>query len=134
MRVVFRADASREMGHGHVMRCLTLADALAARGGRCLFVCRDEVGHLCDEVVARGHELAVIEAHSMLGDARQTAAAMGEPADWLVVDHYALDAQWETALRPACGKLLVVDDLADTEYERHRATDVDGETERGQVH
>ena len=28
----------------------------------------------------------------------------------------------------------VVDDLADTEYERHRATDVDGETERGQVH
>jgi type IV secretion system T-DNA border endonuclease VirD2 len=28
----------------------------------------------------------------------------------------------------------VVDDLADTEYERHRATDVEGETERGQVH
>jgi type IV secretion system T-DNA border endonuclease VirD2 len=28
----------------------------------------------------------------------------------------------------------VVDDLADIEYERHRAVDVDGETERGQVH
>jgi type IV secretion system T-DNA border endonuclease VirD2 len=28
----------------------------------------------------------------------------------------------------------VVDDLADTEYEKHRTTDVDGETERGQVH
>jgi type IV secretion system T-DNA border endonuclease VirD2 len=28
----------------------------------------------------------------------------------------------------------VVDDLADTEYERHRAADVDGETERGQIH
>ncbi|MFV1590634.1 relaxase/mobilization nuclease domain-containing protein [Phaeobacter sp. JH20_39] len=28
----------------------------------------------------------------------------------------------------------VVDDLADAEYEKHRATDVDGETERGQVH
>jgi hypothetical protein len=28
----------------------------------------------------------------------------------------------------------VVDELADVEVERHRAADVDGETERGQVH
>jgi type IV secretion system T-DNA border endonuclease VirD2 len=28
----------------------------------------------------------------------------------------------------------VVDNLADTEYDRHRAADVDGETERGQIH
>jgi len=28
----------------------------------------------------------------------------------------------------------VVDDLADIEYEKHRAKDVDGETDRGQIH
>ena len=32
--------------------------------------------------------------------------------DWLIVDHYALDARWEQALRPHVGRILVIDDLA----------------------
>jgi UDP-2,4-diacetamido-2,4,6-trideoxy-beta-L-altropyranose hydrolase len=33
--------------------------------------------------------------------------------DWLIVDHYALDARWELALKPRYRKLMVIDDLAD---------------------
>jgi UDP-2,4-diacetamido-2,4,6-trideoxy-beta-L-altropyranose hydrolase len=35
------------------------------------------------------------------------------PVDWLVLDHYRLDARWEKALRPMARKIMVIDDLAD---------------------
>jgi UDP-2,4-diacetamido-2,4,6-trideoxy-beta-L-altropyranose hydrolase len=50
-------------------------------------------------------------------DARQTRSAIGsECADWLVVDHYALDARWERSVRGRCKHLMVIDDLADREH------------------
>jgi spore coat polysaccharide biosynthesis predicted glycosyltransferase SpsG len=55
LTVAFRADASTAIGTGHVMRCLTLADALRDRGVETLFVAREQPGHLHDLVVARGH-------------------------------------------------------------------------------
>jgi len=33
--------------------------------------------------------------------------------DWLVVDHYALDRMWESAMRQTAGKILAIDDIAD---------------------
>lgn len=127
-----------QIGTGHVMRCLTLADALRERGGRCGFVCREHPGHLLDLIRARGHEVHALPlndappacrgrvSHDHAGwlgadwgsDALQTLAAIhGVPVDWLVVDHYALDARWEKQLGAHCSKLLVIDDLADRPHD-----------------
>jgi UDP-2,4-diacetamido-2,4,6-trideoxy-beta-L-altropyranose hydrolase len=47
-------------------------------------------------------------------DAEQVRSSLaGLQPDWLVVDHYALDQDWEQFLAPHCRKLLVIDDLAD---------------------
>ena len=49
-------------------------------------------------------------------DAGQTRAAIeasGVKPDWLVVDHYALDQRWESALRKSAGRIMAIDDLAD---------------------
>lgn len=140
---VFRADASLQIGSGHVMRCLTLADALSARGVRSHFICQDLGGDLVDLVGARGYGVSVIRSRSDLGpavsasqnkdssadwssidqveDARATAAVLGDDiCDWLVVDHYSLAAEWEQMMRPHCRRLLVIDDLA----HRHHNCDV----------
>jgi UDP-2,4-diacetamido-2,4,6-trideoxy-beta-L-altropyranose hydrolase len=119
------------------MRCLTLADALREHGGSCSFVCRPHPGHLLALVAQRGHQaLAMPELqegaqHDFGGtahdhwlvtdwatdaqDTQQTLRAYtsGQPADWLVVDHYALDARWEEAMRPQAKRIMVIDDLAD---------------------
>jgi UDP-2,4-diacetamido-2,4,6-trideoxy-beta-L-altropyranose hydrolase len=137
MQVVFRVDASHEVGAGHVMRCLTLADALRANGAICRFVCREHPGNLIALVQARGYEVVTLPAAAiMLGDdaqpyaswlgstwqddAAQTLVAMRDCANlqWLVVDHYALDERWENVVGGACQRLLVIDDLANR---RHNA-------------
>lgn len=137
MHIAFRADASLQIGTGHVMRCLTLADALRERGAKCSFICRPHQGHVLDLVAQRGHQSVALPElqegvqpnhngtlHAdWLGtdwakDAQDTQKALsnntgGQPIDWLVVDHYALDARWEEALRPQAKRIMAIDDLAD---------------------
>lgn len=136
-RIAFRTDASLEIGTGHVMRCLTLADKLREGGAECVFLCRPHAGHLMSEIAARGHRCLALRppepsamerpgdlSHSAwLGadwesDAAQTREALaGGVLDWLVVDHYALDHRWEQALRRASHRLMVMDDLADRRHD-----------------
>lgn len=141
MKFLFRADASLDIGSGHVMRCLTLADALRARGAACSFLTRAHAGNLVETIRARGHAVQVLPpprsgraaaqpagatepAHAAwLGtdwetDALECLAVLADSdADTLVVDHYAIDARWERRLRAACRRLMVIDDLADRPHD-----------------
>lgn len=135
MNVVFRADASVAIGSGHIMRCLTLAAVLRQQGHDCHFVCREHPGHLLDVIAKQGFSVAILPASdrlpeihptahaAWLGSTQQQDAAACIPilqaaaCDWLVVDHYALDATWEQALRPHCRRIMVIDDLADRTHD-----------------
>ena len=66
------------------------------------------------------------------GDADALEKVLEDRLDRLYVAKVYLQSDAATANTEALRQ--VVDDLADAEYEKHRATDVDGETERGQVH
>ncbi len=134
-RILIRTDASIQMGSGHVMRCLTLANALHERGAEITFVCREHPGQMFGLIESAGHRLIRLSpltlpsarklAHShWLGvsqeeDANQTLASLKEigGCDWLIVDHYALDAEWETAMRPYTRHIMVIDDLADRKHD-----------------
>ena len=135
MNCVFRVDASIAIGTGHVMRCLTLADVLRERGAECRFICREHPGNLLKFIRQQGfeaiplpiskdqppaeHEVQPLTHASWLGcdwvtDAAQAKVGAGKTVvDWLIVDHYALDARWELALAGNYCKLMVIDDLAD---------------------
>ncbi|MGD9710315.1 MAG: UDP-2,4-diacetamido-2,4,6-trideoxy-beta-L-altropyranose hydrolase, partial [Halothiobacillaceae bacterium] len=138
MSVAFRVDASLDIGTGHVMRCLTLADALAAGGAECRFICREHPGHLIEHIRGKGYRVDALPVGASLlaingegrptespphahwlgcrweTDAAETRAILcQDKPDWLVVDHYALDARWEKALKGSYKKLMVIDDLAD---------------------
>lgn len=137
MKLVFRVDASIEIGTGHVMRCLTLADELRRKGAECYFICREHSGNLIITIKERGYEvypLPLYEQHqnngqeifdgkldhaAWLGASQEIDAELSIPIikslkpDWIVVDHYAIDSHWEKKLRPYCNHMMVIDDLAD---------------------
>ena len=135
MKVAFRVDASLNMGTGHVMRCLTLAQVLKENGANVEFICRKHEGNLIVKIRSSGfvvHELKVFEetevdtklAHShWLGATQQQDAddcieiLKAEKSDWLIVDHYALDEEWQKKLKPYYEKLMVIDDLADRKHQ-----------------
>lgn len=138
MKVVVRADASSVIGSGHVMRCLTLANALRAAGGSVLFVCRAHDGNLGRLIEQRGHAVALLPqalqdrvppaekgyaawlGASWQEDAAQTRAAITAARlrpDWLIADHYAIDKEWQQELRSLVDHVLVIDDLANRVHE-----------------
>ena len=136
IRVVFRVDANAEIGTGHLMRCLALAAELRRQGAQCAFVCRGAgLEKTAPRITQEGHELLTLPkttgfnadglAHSSWlpggwrndADASRAALAGRPRADWLIVDHYALDARWQGALRDVAGRIMVIDDLADRDHD-----------------
>ncbi len=129
MNIVFRVDASEIIGHGHVMRCLTLADRLSELGATCTFICREHPNHLGDKISASGYNIELLPfnppmsvsrenynswiGESISTDAEQTLSVIENTSvDWLVVDHYGIDRDWESTLWPSVRNLMVIDDLA----------------------
>ena len=138
LTVIFRTDASLDIGTGHVMRCLTLALGLLEKGASVSFLCREHEGNLIDLIRSHGfvvHALPLLSqdddteenpldpAHALwLGcnwqiDVEHCNAVLNDPVDWIIIDHYALDFRWETAMRDKCQKMMCIDDLADRVHE-----------------
>lgn len=132
MKVAFRADASTKIGTGHVMRCMTLADELRVKGHDVLFITRQLNGNISNKLEQWNIRVCSLPAPNVeeyardmdlyadwLGvpweiDAEETGHILKkEGVDWLVVDHYALDAEWEIAVTKGnLTKVMVIDDLA----------------------
>lgn len=107
IKVLFRADAGRDLGVGHVMRCLTLADAM---GGFATFVCKVIDGHLGDVIASRGHEVHLLDADMTAQEDAARVADLAKGQDLIVMDHYGLGAAWAKEM-PA--PVMVIDDVAD---------------------
>ncbi|RDE22572.1 UDP-2,4-diacetamido-2,4,6-trideoxy-beta-L-altropyranose hydrolase [Motiliproteus coralliicola] len=141
MKVVVRADSGVAMGVGHVMRCLTLLEYLQSKciSLDAIFVCRDHRGNLIEFINKKGYRVVTLPVDDQVLDNQaleQHARWLGgtlsedshatrrtilqqwpEGADWLIVDHYGTDAEWHRIVRSNTKQLMVIDDLADRQYD-----------------
>ena len=132
-KIFFRVDASHQIGSGHVMRCLALANFLRKKNLECFFICRELPGNLIDYIGRERFSIFILSSvdgapenflgypphYQWLGvdwqkDAEQTNHILAkQKVDWLIVDHYSIDVRWELAIKHNCDHIMVIDDLAD---------------------
>ena len=134
MKIAIRVDSSTDIGSGHLMRCLTLAERKQKENNKIVFIMRDLDGNLGYLVKERGFEIKMLPRAerdvSLTGyaawltvpqaqDAAETVAALKELGEigLLVVDSYALDIEWERVIRPYVGEIFVIDDLANRKHD-----------------
>lgn len=136
MKIVFRVDSSSQIGYGHLMRCLVLAQRFHKLPGiKICFVVRNLPGNINSIIIDRGFKLLVLPKHEMAieelsgyekwltvpqsVDAEDTRKALKKIRDvkLLVVDSYAISAEWENKVRPEVNKIMVIDDLANRRHE-----------------
>ena len=108
-RLLIRADASEQIGAGHVMRSLALAQAWRDSGGAVCLAAR-----LLPETLGRRWREEKIEIRQLTeagDDAQQTVELAHEiGADWVILDGYQFSAEFQHAIKNAGLRLLVVDD------------------------
>ena len=94
MNVVFRVDASLQIGSGHLMRCLTFAERLhKSEDANITFITRDLEGNLLDLIKLQGYSVFVLPR-----SADQRKDLCGYEA-WLTVDKETDAADTDTVLR-----------------------------------
>lgn len=118
MHIAIRADASTTIGSGHIMRCLTLATEMRRRGHTVFFISRVDVGCGQELITGNGFEHLTLPSASPfdpMHDAAFTENVLAKKcgaADLLIIDHYGIDATWESRLANSAHKILVIDDQA----------------------
>ncbi len=111
MQLWFRVDASEEIGAGHFMRCLALAERWRDEGGAAGFVGSIPPGLVGRLARERVEHVALDRPHPDPADLGQTLQAI-PPGAPVVVDGYGFDAGYHRRLGQSRRPVLVIDDMA----------------------
>ena len=108
MKVLFRTDASPEIGTGHFMRCLALAKTLLKDGNEVTFISKD----LPEACLHRLFEAQCDFIDLGAGD----VTAYVDDVHWIVVDGYTFDSSLQDALTETETKVLWIDDFGHCDH------------------
>ena len=112
-----RADATPEMGTGHIMRCLAVAQAWRTWGGSVTFISKYKNNGLSSRLTSEGFHLAPLqESCPHPKDILETLAVLqsdssSEKSDtWIILDGYHFTKDYQKKLLKNGYKVLVIDD------------------------
>ena len=134
MKILIRVDSSYEIGAGHFMRCLSLANALKEASHSVCFSSRTLLPKHKELITEYSHDfLPILISQEFEDECNSTKCLWSEEhqisdakycitnsvrvgAEWIIVDHYNLDEIWEKRVASKRRKLMVIDDMANRKH------------------
>ena len=126
MNIIFRLDASKNNGIGHLIRCKSLASSLINRGAKAHFIMRYLDMEFKKFLKMRKCKVTILPKRKIFSkldhenlwpkrlqkiDAIDTKKIISnKEIDLLVIDHYGLNSIWEKALTKKAKKIMVISD------------------------
>ena len=116
--LIIRADANAQVGTGHLMRCLALAQSWKTRGGEATFITCCESRSLPQSLADAGMQVVTLEsAHPNPMDWKLTSQILQRHSNgWVVLDGYHFDPEYQRQVKKGGLPLLVIDDTAHLEH------------------
>lgn len=116
--LIIRADAFKEIGSGHVMRCMALAQTWLSYNGRIAFISHCESESIRNQIIAEGIKLIPIykpaydqnEINNIINISNKSVPK-SKKETWFVLDGYSFDQDYQKAIMNAGYKLIVIDDM-----------------------
>ena len=121
--IFVRVDSGYDIGFGHAIRCLSLAQTLKKMNFEICFISKKERGNISKLFEDKGFTVYYIQnSYSkskkndiIKNDINQTVKIITKhkaKSSWIIVDHYDLGFKWEKSVRKFVDKIIVIDDLA----------------------
>lgn len=121
--IAFRADGGKTIGLGHLMRCLSLAEAFRRNGHKVYFFSKldegiEKIKLENFEVVRLSSSKQETEGYSygnpahLADEAKEMNLLLQEyQIDILIIDNYNVDKEYFAALKPNVRELIYIDDV-----------------------
>ena len=137
--IYIRVDSSFQIGSGHVERCITLSKELKKKGMKVHFICRAHCGSIESRIKSEGFDVTMLPINQntlnksdlkpkfnythWLGtnwkrDAKDIIhILLKKKPKWLIIDHYAIDFNWENLVKSFMDiNIMVIDGLANRKH------------------
>lgn len=116
MNLYIRADSDSNIGTGHIMRCIALAQTWQEQGGKVTFISHCESDALKERIQNEGFTFfSIDDVCPSPSDLMNTLSILkNDSADqkpWIVLDGYHFLPEYQKSIRDEGIRLLVIDDM-----------------------
>lgn len=112
-KIIFRADGNSQVGLGHIMRCVALADMLS-RVFDCIFLINNPNTDLVQTLMEYGKVISIQSKNIV--DEKIEIDALIKKEDIVVVDGYDFDEDYIRIIKEKANKVIIIDDLAERDF------------------